>query len=312
MTYNKENSFQEIQYSVLILDSDPAVRRSLAKELYLIDMRVFSLSNAGDAKKLLNKIIPDLIILEQNPSGQPSAELCAELRMDQRFLWTPIFFLSSVTDLDKKLEAYQLGADLYITKPFNPKEMTALVQASINRIKNLQSNSVRDQLTGLFSRKYISERLDEEIRHYKRKHKTFSAAMIDLDFFKLVNDHFGHMSGDYVLVQFAAFLMEKMRHSDVIARYGGEEFIILMPETEAGTAKDIIDRLSDTWLSKPLVEPYHQKEIIITFSTGIAQFGPDYSNSSELIQAADRAMYAAKEAGRNRAFTIDQLDSSPA
>jgi DNA-binding response OmpR family regulator len=84
MTQNKENLYQQMQYSVLILDSDPAVRRSLAKELYLIDMRVFSFSNAGDARKSLNKIIPDLIILEQNPSCQPSAELCAELRMDQK------------------------------------------------------------------------------------------------------------------------------------------------------------------------------------------------------------------------------------
>ena len=79
MTHNNENLYQQIQYTVLILDSDPAVRRSLAKELYLIDMRVFSFSNAGRRRKLLKQIIPDLIILEQNPSGQSSAELCAEL-----------------------------------------------------------------------------------------------------------------------------------------------------------------------------------------------------------------------------------------
>jgi diguanylate cyclase (GGDEF)-like protein len=311
MITDLEKPNQEMQHSVLIVDSDPAVRRLLAKELYLIGMRVYGFNSAADARKLLNKILPDLIILEQNLADQPGTELCAELRMDQRYLWVPIFFLSSVTDMNIKLEGYQLGADYYITKPFNPKEMAALAQASINRIKRFQSNSVRDQMTGLFSRKYFNERLDEEIRHYKRKQKPFSTTMIDLDYFKKVNDQFGHMTGDYVLVQFAGFLKENMRHSDVIARYGGEEFIILMPETEADNAKEIIERLSHNWRAKPLIEPYHDEVLSVTFSAGIAQFGPDYKDDNELIRATDKAMYAAKEAGRNRTFTAGQMNSLP-
>lgn len=309
MAYDQKNMFQEMQHSVLIVDSDPAVRRSLAKELYLIGMRVYGFNSAGDARKLLNKILPDLIILEQNLPDQPGIELCAELRMDSRYLWVPIFFYTSVKDMGKKLECYQLGADYYITKPLDPKEMAALVRASIIRIKSFQSNSVRDQLTGLYSRKYFNERLDEEIRHYKRRQKPFSVTLLDLDYFKRVNDQLGHMSGDYVLVQFAAFLEQNMRHTDVLARYGGEEFIILMPETEAVTAKEIIERLSEAWVARPLVEPYHEKKLTVTFSAGIAQFGQSYRDENELIQAADKALYAAKEAGRNRTFTADQLDS---
>lgn len=230
MAYNHTNFNQEMHHSVLIVDSDPAVRRALAKELYLIGMRVYGFNSAGDARKLLNKILPDLIILEQNLPDQPGTELCAELRMDNRYLWVPIFFLTSAKDLDKKLECYQLGADYYITKPFDPKEMAALVRASIIRIVSFQSHSVRDPLTGLYSRKYFDERLDEEIRHYRRKQKPFSVILLDLDYFKRVNDQLGHMSGDYVLVQFAGFLKENMRHTDVLARYGGEEFIVLKPE----------------------------------------------------------------------------------
>lgn len=309
MAYNHKNFNREMHHSVLIVDSDPAVRRALAKELYLIGMRVYGFNSAVDARKLLNKILPDLIILEQNLPDQPGTELCAELRMDNRYLWVPIFFLTSAKDLDKKLECYQLGADYYITKPFDPKEMAALVRASIIRIVSFQSHSVRDPLTGLYSRKYFDERLDEEIRHYRRKQKPFSVILLDLDYFKRVNDQLGHMSGDYVLVQFAGFLKENMRHTDVLARYGGEEFIVLMPETEAGTAKEIIERLSESWLATPLVDPYHEKKITVTFSAGIAQFGQSYKDENELIQAADKALYAAKEAGRNRTFTIDQLDS---
>lgn len=311
MAYDQKNLGNEIQHSVLIVDSDSAVRRSLAKELYLIGMRVYGFNSAADARKLLSKILPDLVILEQDLVDQPGTELCAELRMDNRYLWVPIFFHTSVEDMDKKLECYQLGADYYITKPFAPKEMAALVQASINRIKSFQSNSVRDQLTGLFSRKYFNERLDEETRLYKRKQKPFSVALLDLDYFKRVNDQLGHMSGDFVLIQFAGFLQENMRHSDVVARYGGEEFIVLMPETAAGTAKEIIERLSEAWLAKPLVEPYHEKKLTVTFSAGIEQFGPGYKDENELIQAADKAMYAAKEAGRNRTFTVDQLEKLP-
>ncbi len=309
--YLKNGDIQpEQQYSVLMSSSDCEELKMVARELAPLVM-VHDLNSPEEARELLDKTRPDLIILEFNWPGSAVLDLCAELRLDERYQWAPIFFLSSEADPDKKLEGYAAGADLFITRPFHPKELSALVQAAINRLKGLRANAIRDHLTGIFSRKYFMERLDEEVHHYQRKGKPFTVVMIDLDWFKLVNDQLGHMSGDYVLAFFSTFLRKHLRHTDVLARYGGEEFVLLMPDTETSTARAILERLSESWLSTPLVEPYYQKKLTVTFSAGAAEFGSNIFNAHDLILAADKALYAAKDAGRNRTFSIDQLNELP-
>lgn len=310
--FRKENLLQpDDRPLVLIVDDDPTIRKVITGELSAWGMRVYSLASGGEAKELLKTVRPDLIILDLILPDYSGLELCTELRLDQRYLWVPILLLTVVSDLDKKMEGYRLGADLYITKPFNPKELAALVQARINRVKGLRDHAIRDYVTGLYSRKYFTERLEEEIQHYKRHHKPFCISLVDLDWFKLVNDQVGHLSGDFVLSSFGSFLRNSLRCVDIVARYGGEEFILLMPETEAEAAKAVIERLSESWLSSPLVEPYYQKKLTVTFSAGVAQYGPNTAGSHELIMAADRALYAAKDAGRNRTFSVDQLKNIP-
>lgn len=310
--FQKENDLSpEQQYLVLVIDNDSAIRKVIAEEFLPWGMRVYGLSSAGEAKELLKTMRPDLIILDMVLPDDSGLNLCAELRLDHRYQWVPIIFLTAVSVLDKKLAGYRLGADSYITKPFNTKELAALVLSMINRIKGLQDQAIRDHVTGLYSRKYFSERLEEEVYHYKRNDKPFCVTLIDLDWFKQVNDQIGHLSGDFVLSHFGSFLRENLRHMDIVARYGGEEFIILMPETEAGAARVIIERLRESWLSSPLVEPYYQKNLTVTFSAGVAQFDPSSSNPHDLILAADRALYAAKKAGRNRTFSTEQLKDKP-
>lgn len=296
---------------VLVVDDDQIVRRIVIRELSAWGMRVYGLATVGEAKELLKNIRPDLIILDLILPDYSGLEFCTELRLDQRYLWVSILLLTVLSDVDKKMEGYRLGADNFITKPFNPRELAAIVQAMISRVKGLKDHAIRDHVTGLYSREYFTERLDEEIQHCKRHGKPFCISLIDLDWFKLINDQVGHLSGDYVLSNFGSFLRENLRYVDIVARYGGEEFIILMPETETGDAKAVIERLRDNWLSSPLVEPYYQKTLTVTFSAGIAQYGPNFAGPHELIMAADRALYAAKDAGRNRIFSVDQLNDIP-
>lgn len=299
------------QHMVLVVDDDSVVRGMIARELSAWGMQVYGSASAGEARELLDMLRPDLFILELILPDCSGLDFCTEIRHDHRYQWVPILILTVVTDLEKKLEGYRAGADIFITKPFNPKEMAALVEARINRVKSLQEYAIRDHVTGLYSRSYFTERLEEEILHHRRNKKPFCVALIDLDWFKQVNDQVGHLSGDFVLSRFGSFLKESLRNVDLIARYGGEEFILLMPRTEANTAIAVIERLRERWLSLPLVEPYYQNNLSVTFSAGVAQFGSGSSTSHDLILAADRALYAAKNAGRNRIFSVEQLNNSP-
>ncbi|MCL6634822.1 MAG: response regulator [Peptococcaceae bacterium] len=298
----------EHQHLVLVVDDDAVTRNVIKNELSAWGMRVYGLSCVKETREFLNRIRPDLIILDIVLPDHSGLDLCTELRLDRRFLWVPIFFLTVVSDLDKKMEGYRLGADIYITKPFNPKELAALVRARINRMKELQDQAVRDYVTGLYSRGYFIERLDEEIQDYKRNRRPFCVAIIDLDWFKTVNDQAGHLAGDFVLSRFGGFLRKHLRKVDIIARYGGEEFILLMPDTEAEASRSTLERLRENWLALPLVEPYQQKPLTVTFSAGVAQFNDSFSTPHGIILAADNALYAAKGAGRNRIFLAENLN----
>ncbi len=309
--FHKKNVQYQKKHLVVVADEDPATRKLINDEFSAWGMRVCTLTGAKETKALLSKLRPDLIILDVVLPDHSGLDLCAELRRDNRYQWVPIILMSTMPDMDKKLEAYRLGADLYIIKPFDPKELAAIAQAKIIRAKGQQDYAIRDYLTGLYSRGYFTERLDEEIQNYKRSGKTFCVALIDIDRFKLINDQVGHMSGDYVLSHFGSFLRKSLRQADIIARYGGEEFILLMPATETAAAQAVIERLRATWLSLSLVEPYHRKKLFITFSVGVAQFDHTYTGSDDIIMAADRALYAAKESGRNRIFSVEQLDKIP-
>ena len=167
-------------------------------------------------------------------------------------------------------------------------------------------DSVKDDLTGLYNRRYFNERLSDELERAKRYNKELSLIMIDIDFFKKINDTYGHPVGDTVLQWFAKTLNEKFRHNDVVARYGGEEFAILLLETNRGQAAKIAE------LVRVFVEensPPCAPEIKLTCSFEIAAYGTDSYAMQGLIAKADKALYCAKAQGRNRVCLCGDSDS---
>jgi diguanylate cyclase (GGDEF)-like protein len=196
--------------------------------------------------------------------------------------------------------------------PFRTNELT-LLESMINQIAIVLENalahekvaqlSITDTLTGTYNRRYLSQRLEEEFRISHRHHSPLSALVIDIDHFKRINDEFGHQIGDEALVAVAHTLKENVRESDMLARFGGEEFVVILPHTTQKDAMLVAEKLRLAIASRTIASMGDHK---ITISIGVATM-PDLivDSSDELLGMADRALYLAKEQGRNRVVFAD-------
>lgn len=166
----------------------------------------------------------------------------------------------------------------------------------------LKYSATHDALTGLYNRNVLDQRLNDEIHRASRYNHAMSVFMLDIDHFKSINDTYGHRSGDTILHNFAKLLESSIRNTDYAARYGGEEFIVILPETPLAKAEELAERLRKRIAEYSfLIEP--DKQVKLTVSIGIATFPELAQSPQNLLEVADSAMYAAKEAGRNQVKT---------
>ena len=170
----------------------------------------------------------------------------------------------------------------------------------------LRNKATHDYLTGLYNRLEMETVFDKELDRAHRHHHELSVFMIDLDHFKNINDQYGHQSGDLVLRNFADFLIDMVRNIDVVARYGGEEFIVIVPETAKKDALELADRLRDS--VEKLSFTVNTKSIHLTVSIGVASFPDNGSSREGLIEKADKAVYRAKNSGRNCVMHVDSIN----
>ena len=172
----------------------------------------------------------------------------------------------------------------------------------LDRLDKLSENrrelALRDPLTGLYNRRYLTERLVEEMARASRQNQPLSYLMVDIDHFKRLNDHYGHLAGDAVLKELAERLRQACREMDVVGRFGGEEFFVILPGTDNATAAEIAERIRSSVEEKPFSAGTFPLDVQV--SVGGAQRLAAFSHVNQLIDSADRALYAAKAAGRNR------------
>lgn len=168
------------------------------------------------------------------------------------------------------------------------------ILARAKRLKELWEKANRDDLTKVYKRNFIEEYIEEQIRHFNETGVVFSVALIDLDKFKVINDTYGHETGDILLKEFSAFLAKSLRQLDLVARWGGDEFLIVFPRTGPREAAGIMERLRATWSNTPITASNGEK-IHGSFSTGVAAYSP----GKNVVVEADRVLYEAKAAGRN-------------
>ena len=260
------------------------------------------------ALDLIKEETPDLILLDVNMPEISGFELCSQLKANPENQHIPVIFLSATTDSVNKIQGLDLGAVDYVTKPFDPAELRARVRAALRtkRFHDLLAQRAQiDGLTGLWNRSHFDQRLTELVASAKRYGRPFSLVMVDVDHFKQFNDNYGHPFGDRVLQALGDLLLASARVSDVPCRYGGEEFGILLPETSANAAAGFCERIRV--MIQEFSFKHSGKEIGFSASFGVAGTTAEGSLGSmtqtELLEAADSALYEAKENGRNQVRT---------
>ena len=298
------NIFKEKTPLILIVDDVARNLQVLGTILGRENYKIAAANNGEQAISIANNTLPDLILLDIMMPGINGYDVCARLKKDPKTSDIPIIFLTAKIELDDTVKGFEAGAVDYITKPFNSTELLARTKTHLElkisrdllKIKNeqLKKLAITDSMTGLYNHRYIIDSLSERIIEAKRYKQSLSVAMIDIDHFKKVNDNYGHIFGDYVLVKISMIIEETIRKTDIAGRYGGEEYLIIFTNTDKKNAFNMLERLRKSIEE----EKWDKADLAVTVSGGICEFkDEDYS---ELIIEADRLLYKAKENGRNR------------
>ncbi|MBP8940243.1 PleD family two-component system response regulator [Agrobacterium genomosp. 3] len=252
----------------------------------------------------------ELVIVNSNFEDYDPLRLCSQLRSLERTRFLPLLLVAEQGADDMVARALDLGVNDYILRPIDPNELVARSLTQIRRKRynehlrlNLQHTmelAIVDALTGLNNRRYLDNHLKILFDRAAVRGRPISICMTDIDRFKLVNDTYGHDVGDEVLREFAARIRSTVRGADLACRYGGEEFVVVMPDTPMELATSVAERLRAIIEDKPFYVRSIDRELSITASLGIATSSGAFGMPDELLKQADRALYEAKHAGRNR------------
>jgi diguanylate cyclase (GGDEF)-like protein len=284
-------------FRILIVDDSRTMTLYLSKHLEAAGMTTASVTDPLQAMQPLNDFKPDLILMDLYMPGCNGLELASIIRQQKNYVSIPIVFLSREVQLARQIEAISTGGDDFLTKPIQVHHLISSVTARVQRARILRSLVVRDSLTGLLNHTATKEALRSVLARAQREKLPLAYALIDIDKFKVINDSFGHPIGDRVIISLARLLQQRLRKSDIIGRYGGEEFSIILPETDETTASKLLDEIRQKF-----GQVRHQAENVefySTFSGGVAGF-PNFKEPVEITISADKALYEAKHAGRNR------------
>jgi diguanylate cyclase (GGDEF)-like protein len=284
-------------YRVMIVDDSVSLTAYYTAVLEQAGMMVKAVNNPLNVMESLLEFAPDLILIDLYMPECNGMDLAKVIRQLDAFVSIPIVFLSAENDLDKQLFAIGLGGDDFLTKPIQPQHLISSVTSRIRRSLMLRSFMLRDSLTGLLNHTAIKDQLDGLVAWAIREKKPLSFAMVDIDHFKQVNDSYGHPAGDRVIKSLSRLLKQRLRTSDLVGRFGGEEFAVILTDADGSTAMKILDTIRDDF--SQLRHLADGKEFPVTFSCGVADIS-QFSDVTKLSDAADKALYKAKHAGRNK------------
>lgn len=295
---------------VLIADDD-SISRTLVKVLLAKwGYEVLEAEDGNDAWRMLQgEDAPRLLVIDWMMPGLDGPELCRRLRGLGEKNYHYIIFLTGRDSKEDIVDGLNAGADDYITKPFSPQELEVRLRAG-RRILDLQESLQKtldtmrrqvqyDPLTGILNHAEILKVLEQELNRAERQHSKLAVIMGDLDHFKKVNDSYGHVAGDAVLVEVARRMQNVIRTYDTLGRYGGEEFLLVLPGCTAEEAELIARRILMS-IGEEAVE-FQEHKIFVTISLGLTLYKSDqHTTLIDIVQAADSALYLAKQNGRNR------------
>ena len=300
----------QLKQTVLVVDDEPLNIKVLSQALSPW-YRVKAATNGQDALKIAaGEDQPDLILLDVAMPGMTGYQVCDQLKSLHNTKDIPVIFITAKNSNEDEAYGLELGAVDYITKPFSlPIVMARIRNQLLLKIKTdmLEQLVSIDSLTELANRRRFDEVLDQEWRRCVRNGTPLSVIMIDVDFFKLLNDTYGHVAGDVCLKQIAQILKSTTRRSsDTVARYGGEEFSAILPGIAYGDALNLAESMRHNVEQQQIPHPKSSLGPYVSVSLGIATTYPSLQASpSDVLAQADEMLYQAKSCGRNQVKGID-------
>lgn len=289
------------RHSILLVDDDPAILRLLRYWLELAGYEVITAQDGNEAKAAIETRCPQVIITDWEMPDVDGPELCRWVRSQSLPHYVYVLFLTVRSGLEDLVRGLEAGADDFLKKPIDKDELLARLR-SARRVLDLEQQLSAlahcDSLSGLPSRRSFFEALGREWSRSQRYHFPLSCVMVDIDFFKRINDLYGHPAGDEVIRRVGQALAEGCRTSDIVSRYGGEEFCLLLPETTEENAALWANRMRQR-LAELVIE-INGKPLQITASFGVAQRMADTTSPEQLVDMADQALIVAKRSGRDR------------
>jgi two-component system cell cycle response regulator len=319
---------------VLLVDDNPFNLRALTDMMEESGYEAVVALNGRKAIEWIRIQKPDIILSDVTLPEMDGYQFCRIIKSNPETADIPVIFLTVHSDSEDVVKGFEAGGVDYVTKPFNLVELKMRIQTHLdlkkthdlqqqnydelqkahnglmkaNEIIRAQNEELRriayelalmsktDALTGLYNRRFIIEKLEEEMSRYQRNQKVFSLIMADIDDFKQLNDTYGHDCGDAILKLVSATLSGNIRSIDSIARWGGEEFLMLLPETPENGARVLAERIRETMINRCFL--YNEIRISLSLTFGIAAY-EGVGDVEGLIKQADNAMYAGKHSGKN-------------
>jgi two-component system cell cycle response regulator len=252
----------------------------------------------------------ELIIVSLSLENFDGLRLCSQLRSIDRTRNLPILAICEPDDTARLMRALEIGVNDYLLRPIDSHELQARVRTQIRRKRyterlrdNVQMSieaAITDALTGLHNRRYMESHLAKLVEQASLRGKQLAVLLLDIDYFKSINDTYGHDCGDDVLREFAIRVRKSIRGIDLACRIGGEEFVVVMPETDMAVAATVAERLRRKIASEPFPIEQGAQSVNVTISIGIAAQEGAQDTAAQLLKRADQALYRAKRNGRNR------------
>lgn len=315
---------EENRPNILAVDDNPRNLQVLGATL---ETTGFDLAFLTDGKAVVpwaRAHLPTLILLDIMMPDIDGFDLCRALKADLITHEIPVIFVTARTEPEAVIRGFEAGAVDYVTKPFNIPELLARVRTHVElrqarleledyvrqlsmansklsiMMRRMEELATTDELTGLENRRSFLQRFQDEETRAKRSGRRFCVAIIDIDFFKRVNDNYGHECGDYALKTACDGIRASIRGQDSIARWGGEEFTLLLPETPLSGALEVAERIRTRIADTPII--YGKDILNLTVTIGVTEYDEDEGIDGS-IKKADDALYRGKRDGRNRVVT---------
>lgn len=293
---------ENLPLTVLVIEDHPDQRDLLAIVLQREGYRVITAANGLEALEKLDSEQIQIALSDIMMPKMDGFELIKRVRSNPRLKSIYLILITARIQEGDRVRGLDLGADDYITKPFSFSELLARIRVGSRVVQyqqHLEYQTQVDSLTGLFNRRAFEKKINEEFERSKRYHNPLSVLILDIDNFKMINDTYGHHGGDAALVKISETLRERTRQSDFPSRYGGEEFVLLLPETDQDSAFQVASKIHDsiqTCSFGTTARPF-----TLTVSIGVSSTSARYyADWRDLVDDADRALYTAKNSGKDR------------